>query len=93
MNSRNDQLYDLLINIFGSEARIAKAFGVERAAHWKRKVPERIALLCHLSPDIPYQYNPRAYQRDMKGLRLVLEKPTTNNEVTTNDQTIHLQAA
>ncbi|WBA13878.1 hypothetical protein [Salinivibrio proteolyticus] len=92
MDSKNDQLYDLLLCTFGTEANIAKAFDVERATHWKRKVPERVALLCHLSEAIPYRYDPIQYGRNMKGLKLVLEKQTTN-EVTTNDQTIHSAAA
>lgn len=78
------KLYDILLDVYGSETTIAKAFQVERASHWRKRTPERIALLCHLSHDIPYTYNPNFYGRDGKSLHLNLK---TTKKVTTNDTT------
>ncbi|CZF79668.1 hypothetical protein [Grimontia marina] len=91
----NDPLFDILKSTFGTEIAIARFFGTVRAAHWKHHVPENIALLCHLIPDIPYTFDPIRYGRDVKGLKLVLVKPhpTTNPEVTTNDQDVYSKAA
>ncbi len=85
-------IYTVLIHHFGSEAAIARAFGLKRVSHFKQHVPERIALLCHLSPHIPYTYDPTHFSRDAKGLHLVLTKPTTN-EVNDHDQTLYSTAA
>ncbi|PSU95706.1 hypothetical protein [Photobacterium kishitanii] len=70
----NCNLYNILLRVYGSEAVIAKAFHVERAAHWRQNVPERIALLCHLSPLIPYTYNPSDFNRDVTALGLKIKK-------------------
>ncbi|AWK83853.1 Uncharacterised protein [Photobacterium damselae] len=75
-------LYNILLDVYGSETAIAKAFQVERASHWKKGIPERIALLCHLSCDIPYTYNPSVYRRDGKSLHLNLKM---TKKVVTND--------
>ncbi|CEO39107.1 hypothetical protein [Photobacterium kishitanii] len=75
-----DSLYQILLDVFKTEQAIAKAFGLERASHFKKKVPEKIALLCHLSKDIPYTYNPSNYGRNGKRLNI-----KTTKEVTTND--------
>lgn len=76
-----DPLFKTLLDVFGSELAVAKAFGCSRAPHWKDKVPERIALLSHLSPKIPYTYNPSAFDRDMKGLGIKIKQ----KKVTTYD--------
>lgn len=78
-----DPLFKTLLDIYGSELAVAKAFGCSRAPHWKEKVPERIALLAHLSPKIPYIYNPSSFERDMKALGIKIKQP----KVTTNDST------
>ncbi|SHO54381.1 hypothetical protein VQ7734_00095 [Vibrio quintilis] len=70
-------LYEILINYFGNEASIARAFDLRRVVHFKSNVPEHIALLCHLDPSIPYTYDPNHYSRDVQGLSLNLEKPTS----------------
>ncbi|WP_315707571.1 hypothetical protein [Brenneria uluponensis] len=41
----------------------------------KRGLPEKVALLCHISTDIPYIYNPADYGRNPENLNLVLTKP------------------
>ncbi|MEI7340482.1 hypothetical protein WCT87_03180 [Pectobacterium brasiliense] len=41
----------------------------------KRGLPEKVALLCHMSTDIPYVYNPTDYGRNPENLNLVLTKP------------------
>lgn len=78
-----DPLFKTLLDVYGSELAVAKAFGCSRAPHWKDKVPERIALLSHLSPKIPYTYNPSDFDRDVKALGLKIKQP----KVTTNDST------
>ncbi|MGL4219420.1 MAG: hypothetical protein ACRCSS_02150 [Shewanella sp.] len=70
-----DPLYSKLLSIYGTEAAMAKEFGVTRTLCWKEKVPEKIALLCHLSPDIDYTYQPEAYGRGRTNLNLNLAKP------------------
>ncbi|PSU23847.1 hypothetical protein C0W35_18330 [Photobacterium kishitanii] len=77
-----DPLFLILLDVFKTEKVIASTFGLERASHFKKKVPEKIALLCHLSEDIPYIYNPSNYGRHRKGLKLNLE---TTKKVMTND--------
>lgn len=92
-------LYDVLKSHFGTQSRIANRFSVSRQAvsRWDANgVPENIALRCHLDPEIPYIYQPSDYGIDGKGLVLTKPtKPTTkpNDEVTTNDDTIYLQAS
>ncbi|SIO96112.1 hypothetical protein [Vibrio spartinae] len=68
-------LYQILINHFGTEAKISQAFGVTRAQHFKNRVPEHVALLCHLDPRIPYTYNPDDFGRNSAALTLDLAKP------------------
>ncbi|USH03674.1 Cro/Cl family transcriptional regulator [Grimontia kaedaensis] len=94
----NDELYDLLLAHFGTQQSIANTFGVSRpaVAGWKYHVPERVALLCHLSQNISYTYDPSHFQRDKKALKLNCVKPTAlpqDSEVTTNDQHVHSEAA
>ncbi|MFL7024290.1 hypothetical protein [Enterovibrio norvegicus] len=96
----NDKLYDILLRFFGTQTSIARAFRVSRpaVAGWKQHVPERIALLCHLSKSIPYKYNPNDYETDGKGLSLYLEMPQmspepTQPEVDPNDKPVHSKAA
>ncbi|MDA1378705.1 hypothetical protein PCI56_01090 [Plesiomonas shigelloides subsp. oncorhynchi] len=69
-----DPLYKTLLDKYSTEAGIAKAFGVARAVSWRDKVPEKIALLCHLSPDINYTYNPHDYGREIEQLNLGLNE-------------------
>ncbi|WP_419207567.1 hypothetical protein ACN08N_23685 [Photobacterium leiognathi subsp. mandapamensis] len=78
-----DPLFKTLLDVYGSELAVAKAFGCSRAPHWKDKVPERIALLSHLSPKIPYTYNPSDYNVDVKalGIKIKQKKVTTNDPV------------
>ena len=78
-----DPLFKTLLDVYGSELAVAKAFGCSRAPHWKNKVPERIALLSHLSPKIPYTYNPSEFERDVKslGIKIKQQKVTTNDSV------------
>ncbi|MEI8609974.1 Cro/CI family transcriptional regulator [Enterovibrio sp. Hal110] len=94
------KLFQTLLTHFGTQEHIAKAFGVSRQAvyGWKTHVPERIALLCHLSKSIPYKYNPNDYETDGKGLSLYLEMPQmspepTQPEVDPNDKPVHSEAA
>ena len=82
-------LYQILLNRFGTEAEIARVFKVTRAQHFQKQVPERIALLCHLDPTIPYSYHPSHYGKTYEGLSLDL----TNNEVTTNENHSYQEAA
>lgn len=72
-------LHKILIQRFGSEAEIARAFEVRRAQHFASNVPEHIALLCHLDPTIPYTYDPAHYGRDAGKLNLILNKPNNND--------------
>lgn len=72
-------LHDILIQKFGSEAEIARAFQVKRAQHFAKRVPEHVALLCHLDPTIPYTYDPAHYGRDTSNLALSLAKPKHNH--------------
>ncbi|EGR2105422.1 hypothetical protein ACPFUU_001588 [Vibrio cholerae] len=71
----NNPLYQILIKRFGNEANIARAFELQRVVHFKEKVPEHIALLCHLDPSIPYTYDPKDYGRKSEILSLNLSKP------------------
>ncbi|GKX50580.1 hypothetical protein [Budvicia aquatica] len=78
MNKTTNTLYHVLQDKFGSDTKIAKQFNVKRPSvfHWRREVPEKVALLCHLSPNIPYTYNPADYGRNSDNLDLVLSKPS-----------------
>ncbi len=69
-----DPLYLILVDQFKTEQAIAKYFGLERAVHFKNKVPERIALLCHLSRDIPYVFDAARYKCNARHLNLNLSK-------------------
>ncbi|WP_158174846.1 Cro/CI family transcriptional regulator [Grimontia hollisae] len=94
----NDELYDLLLAHFGTQQNIAKAFDVSRpaVAGWKYHVPERVALLCHLSDVISYTYDPSHFKRNEKGLKLICTKPTPlclDEEVSTHDPNVHSAAA
>ncbi|WP_407330586.1 hypothetical protein [Enterovibrio sp. 27052020O] len=92
----NDPLYDILLDVYGSEAEIARVFKVERVTHWRNRVPEHAAFKCHFSPKVPYTYDVSVYGNDWKGLGLDLNNTvnlTTNFEVTTNDQELHQNAA
>ncbi|WP_198517251.1 hypothetical protein [Vibrio sp. HA2012] len=73
-------LFQILLNRFGTEANIARAFGLKRAAYLKQRVPENIALLCHLDPTIPYTYHPSHYGKNYEGLSLELTKPEVNDQ-------------
>lgn len=87
---------DYVVRTLGGVQKAANFFGVSRTAVYKwreRGIPEEIHFICHCSELFDYTYDPSEFGRDGKALGLVLTKPTTNNEVTTNDQTIHLQAA
>ncbi|PSU88138.1 hypothetical protein C0W42_13515 [Photobacterium kishitanii] len=78
-------LYEILKLQYKSDAAIGCVFNVTRqsVSHWKvNGVPEKIALLCHLSHQIQYKYNPIDFGRVNKGLKLNLE---TTKKVTTND--------
>ncbi|QKJ87436.1 hypothetical protein PMPD1_2494 [Paramixta manurensis] len=78
MTFKQPVLYQMLKEKFRTDTAIADALGVARpAVHtWRKHIPERIALLCHLSPDIPYVYNPADYGRDPNRLGLALTKPS-----------------
>lgn len=68
-----------LIGINGGIKKTAERYGITDVAvrQWRRRgIPEHIALLCHLSPDIPYMYNPADYGRDPHSLGVSLIKPT-----------------
>ncbi len=86
MPNVNLKLHDVLMATLGSRNKIATLFNVspQAVSLWKKTgVPERIALLCHLSEDIPYIFNPSDYGVDNKGrLKLNLE---TTKKVMTND--------
>ncbi|MCG7588722.1 hypothetical protein [Photobacterium sp. OFAV2-7] len=78
----SDNLYNVLKVKYKTNTAIGTVFGVSRqsASLWRTSgVPETIALLCHLSTDIPYVYNPNHYDRDVKGLNLNIQKVTTND--------------
>lgn len=83
---------DLIIQTLGgkknSRAVAAKKLGLTPSAlsmmKKRGKISRDIALLCHLSSDIPYTFNPSDYGVDNKGLKLNLE---TTKKVTTNDST------
>ncbi|MEC6796809.1 hypothetical protein VXS03_07100 [Photobacterium sp. S4TG1] len=80
-----NNLIQTLIVKYGNVTKTAKAFSVSHTAvvKWKKNGPPlHIALLCHLSEDIPYIFNPSDYGVDDKGLKLNLE---TTKKVTTND--------
>lgn len=68
-----------ILSQFGSpdKAKMALECSYESIkAYRKRGFPEKVALLCHLSPDIPYTYNPADYGRNPDNLGLALSKPT-----------------
>lgn len=77
------RLYEILKEQIGSNAEIGRLFPSKGKARtgqavgkWRAQgVPEDIALLCHLSPKIPYTYNPADYGRNPENLSLVLTKP------------------
>ncbi|MBL3524155.1 hypothetical protein IM876_15865 [Serratia plymuthica] len=77
MTTTGKTLYQILKDKYGSDSDIAKAFCVERPTvfTWRKTTPEKIALLCHISPEIPYTYNPADYGRNPENLSLVLTKP------------------
>ncbi|PSU19597.1 hypothetical protein CTM97_21710 [Photobacterium phosphoreum] len=78
-------LYETLKLKYKTNTAIGCIFNVTRqsVSHWKvNGIPENIALLCHLSPQIQYKYNPIDFGRVNKGLKLNLE---TTKKVTTND--------
>lgn len=80
------ELMDTLIAKYGNVTKTAKAFGVTHTAvvKWKTKgAPLHVALLCHLSNEIPYIFNPSDYKVDVKALGLKIKQP----KVTTNDST------
>jgi hypothetical protein len=86
---------DCITETLGGVQKAADLFGVSRTAIYKwraRGIPEEVHLICHCSELFDYTYDPSAFGRNGKALRLVLTKPTTN-EVTTNDQNLHSQAA
>ncbi|PWI34863.1 hypothetical protein DI392_00855 [Vibrio albus] len=85
-----NSLYQILLNHFGTEAKVARVFNIGRAQHFQKHVPERVALLCHLDPTIPYTYHPSHYGKNYEGLSLDL---TTKKEVTTNENQTHQRAA
>ncbi len=91
----NDKLFDTLLSVFGTEAEIARTFGGTRVAHWKRRVPRDAAILCHLSPNVPYTYDSSVYGPLGKGLGLGanFEEITTNTEVNDHDSKVHQEAA
>ncbi|HDL6956636.1 TPA: hypothetical protein PXR55_003062 [Yersinia enterocolitica] len=67
-----------VINHFSSPYQAAKALECSYEAiktYRKRGLPEKVALLCHMSIDIPYTYNPADYGRNPENLSLVLTKP------------------
>lgn len=89
---------DYITKTLGGVQKAADFFGVTRTALYKwraRGIPEEIHFICHCSKFFNYTYEPSAFGRDGKALGLVLENPTTkpNDEVTTNDDTIYLQAS
>ncbi|MDE1480638.1 hypothetical protein [Xenorhabdus bovienii] len=59
-------LYEILKNIYRTNIAIGHAFprkGKPRSSQgvgkWKKRgVPEDVAILCHVSPDIPYTHEP-----------------------------------
>lgn len=83
---------DLIIQNLGgpdnSRAEAARKLGVTPSAlsmmKLRGKISREIALLCHLSSDVPYVFNPTDYGVDDKGLKLNLE---ISKKVTTNDST------
>ena len=78
------ELMDTLIAKYGNVTKTAKVFGVTHTAvvKWKTKgAPLHVALLCHLSKEIPYIFNPSDYKVDMKGLGIKIKQ----KKVTTND--------
>ncbi|MBI6550140.1 hypothetical protein [Xenorhabdus lircayensis] len=60
-------LYEILKNIYKTNAAIGHAFprkGKPRSSQavgkWKKRgVPEDVAILCHINPDIPYKHELR----------------------------------
>lgn len=67
-----------VINYFSSPYQAAAALECSYEAiktYRKRGLPEKVALLCHMSTNIPYTYNPADYGRNPENLSLVLTKP------------------
>lgn len=67
-----------VINHFDSPYEAAEALECSYEAiktYRKRGLPEKVALLCHMSNSIPYTYNPADYGRNPENLSLVLTKP------------------
>ncbi|MGF1727042.1 hypothetical protein [Photobacterium nomapromontoriensis] len=84
-------LIEVLISKYGNVTKAAQAFGVSHVAvvKWRKNgAPLHIALLCHISKDIPYIFNPSDYGVDEKALNLNLK---TTKKVTTNDHTKHIR--
>ncbi|MBP2845404.1 hypothetical protein J8655_07930 [Dickeya oryzae] len=82
--SKQDQLKERIraaeevIGYFDSPSQAAAALECSYEsikAYRKRGLPERVALLCHISPDIPFIYDPSIYGRARENLNLVLTKP------------------
>ncbi len=95
-----DSLYNILISHFKTQIKVGRHYGVSRQAvsRWKVVgVPEEYATLAHLTPDIPYTYDPSHYGRDEKALGLNLVKPTDDQMITSeeiaNDKPVHSEAA
>ena len=68
---------DKLVESFGSVNETAARFHVTRTAilKWRtRGIPEYVALLCHLSPDVQYTFQPHDYGREDLPLQLELKK-------------------
>ncbi|SCZ72107.1 MULTISPECIES: hypothetical protein [Photorhabdus] len=59
-------LYEILKNIYKTNAAIGHAFpkkGKPRSSQgvgkWKKRgVPDDVAILCHINPDVPYIHEP-----------------------------------
>ncbi|TGZ35350.1 hypothetical protein EQ875_01631 [Photobacterium damselae subsp. damselae] len=86
MDKCNQDLRSTLYEVLGGRNNVAKFFNVspQAVSLWKEKgVPEKIALLSHLSVKIPYTYNPSDFDRDGKslGLNIKQKKVTTNDPV------------
>ena len=86
MNECNQNLRSILYDVLGGRNKVAEFFNVspQAVSLWKEKgVPEKIALLSHLSSKIPYTYNPSEFERDVKslGIKIKQQKVTTNDSV------------
>ncbi|OEE65893.1 hypothetical protein A1OO_08780 [Enterovibrio norvegicus FF-33] len=91
---------DLIVKSLGGVQKVATTFSVSRTAvlKWRsRGIPEYVHLLCHISSQIPYTYDPSAFGKDEKALGLNLVKPTDDQTVTSeeiaNDKSVYSEAA